>query len=48
MEHRVVFKIFMAGFRIVCQTIFGLVGHGLLGYHFPSFLRKLRSESQEF
>ena len=25
-------------------VINGLVGHGLLGYHFPSFLRKLRSE----
>ena len=21
--------------KIVCQSIFGLVGHGLLGYHFP-------------
>ena len=26
------------------HVINGLVGHGLLGYHFPSFLRKLRSE----
>ena len=30
--------------KTVCQSIFGLVGHGLLGYSFPSFLRKLRSE----
>ena len=25
------------------QVFFGLVGHDLLGYHFPTFRRKLRS-----